>query len=168
MGAELLARSARMVARVVRQGKAGAAGLLLAFSLAIWLAPAALAMDQAELTIHTRQGPLTYFVEVARTPSERSRGLMFREELPKDHGMLFDFGQEQSVAFWMKNTPLPLDLLFIKADGEIVRITEQAEPYSQKLLPSGQPVRYVLEILGGSAAERGIRPGDRLGEPLPE
>ncbi|WP_235031429.1 DUF192 domain-containing protein [Geminicoccus flavidas] len=152
----------------MHQGKARGAGLLLAFGLAIWLAPAALAQDLTELTIHTRQGPLPYFVELARTPSERSRGLMFREELPKDHGMLFDFGQEQSVSFWMKNTPLPLDLIFIKADGEIVRITEQAEPHSLKLLPSGQPVRYVLEILGGTARERGIRPGDRLGEPLPE
>jgi uncharacterized membrane protein (UPF0127 family) len=168
MGAELLARSARMVARLVRQGKAGGAGLLLAFGLAISLAPAALAQDLTELTIHTRQGPLTYFVELARTPSERSRGLMFREELPKDHGMLFDFGEEQPVSFWMKNTPLPLDLIFIKADGEIVRITERAEPFSQKLLPSGQPVRYVLEILGGTARERGIRTGDRLGEPLPK
>jgi uncharacterized membrane protein (UPF0127 family) len=169
MGAALLqvgerwARSARMVARVGRQGKAAGVGLLLVFGLA--MGPA-LALDRAELTIHTRQGPLTYFVEIARTPSERSHGLMFREELEKDHGMLFDFGEEQPVSFWMKNTPLPLDLLFILADGEIVRITEQAEPYSQKLLPSGQPVRYVLEILGGSAGARGIRTGDRLGRPF--
>jgi uncharacterized membrane protein (UPF0127 family) len=163
-GGEGLARAARMVARVLPKGKAAGAGLLLALGLA----PAAMALDQAELTIQTRQGPLTYFVEVARTPSERSHGLMFREELPRDHGMLFDFGQEQPVSFWMKNTPLPLDLLFAEADGDIVRITEQAEPYSQKLLPSGQPVRCVLEILGGSAGERGIRVGDRLDVPLPK
>ena len=98
-----------MVARALAQGKAAAAGLVLA----LLLAPAALALDTTELTIHTRQGPLTFFVEIARTPPERSRGLMFREELPKDHGMLFDFGEEQPVSFWMKNTPLPLDLVFI-------------------------------------------------------
>jgi len=146
-----------MVARAGCKGKAAVALLL------VLLAPAAgLAMETRELAVETRQGPLTYFIEVARTPSERSQGLMYREELARDHGMLFDFGQPQHVSFWMKNTPLPLDLLFADAEGVIVRIHAQAEPFSETLIPSGQPVRYVLEIIGGSAAERGIRTGDRL------
>ncbi len=123
-------------------------------------------MDRAELVIQTRQGSLTYFVEVARTAAERSQGLMYRKELPRDHGMLFDFGREQPVSFWMKNTPLSLDLLFIDGKGEIVRIAERAEPFSQDLIPSTRPVRYVLEIIGGSSESRGIRVGDRLGGPL--
>jgi uncharacterized membrane protein (UPF0127 family) len=91
---------------------------------------------------------------------------MYRKELPKDHGMLFDFGREQPVSFWMKNTPLSLDLLFIDGKGEIVRIAERAEPFSQDLIPSTRPVRYVLEIIGGSSESRGIRVGDRLGGTL--
>ncbi len=152
-----------MVARLAGRGKAALA--VLAWLLV--LAPAALALPTGEATVHTRQGPLTFFVEIARSPAERSQGLMYREELAKDHGMLFDFVEERPVSFWMKNTPLPLDLLFIRKDGEIVRITPNATPYSTDLLPSGQPIRYVLEILGGSAAQRGIRVGDRLEPPPP-
>lgn len=157
-----------MVARAGRQGKAGPLwrGLLLLATLLAGLAPAARALETGELTLHTRQGPLTYLIEIARTPAERRQGLMFREELARDQGMLFDFGQEQRVSFWMKNTPLPLDLLFIDATGRIVALHEQAVPFSEELILSGQPVQYVLEILGGTAKERGIRIGDRLGRPL--
>ena len=123
---------------------------------------AAQALDTGELTIQTRQGPLTYFVEVARTPSERSQGLMFRKQLPKDHGMLFVFERTQSVSFWMDNTSIPLDLLFADAEGEVVNLHANAVPFSQDLIPSRQPIRYVLEIPGGVAKQRGIRVGDRL------
>jgi len=159
-----LGGAARIVARAARDGKAALLSVLLAFLLSL-AAPAA-AMETIELTLHTRQGPLTYFVEIARTRDERSRGLMFRQELPKDHGMLFDFGTEQPVTFWMENTPLSLDMLFIDGTGAIVGIKERAVPLSQDTIPSLKPVRFVLEILGGSAAERGIRVGDRLGKPL--
>ena len=140
-------------------GKAAVALMLLGSVLA---ASAAQALDTGELTIQTRQGPLTYFVEVARTPSERSQGLMFRKQLPKDHGMLFVFERTQSVSFWMDNTPIPLDLLFADAEGEVVNLHANAVPFSQDLIPSRQPIRYVLEIPGGVAKQRGIRVGDRL------
>lgn len=119
----------------------------------------------AKLAIATGTGTLELAVELARTPAERSRGLMFRQSLPERHGMLFDFHEEAPVAFWMKNTPLPLDLLFAGADGTIRHIHPRAEPFSESLIPSGGPVRWVLEIGGGEAARLGIAVGDRLLDP---
>ena len=130
--------------------------------VALFAAWPALALANGEVTVQTRQGPLTFFVEVAATPGERSRGLMFRKELAKDHGMLFVFDQTRPVSFWMDNTPIPLDLLFVDDQGAVVTVRENAVPYSQDLIPSGGPVRYVLEIPGGSAERRGIRVGDQL------
>lgn len=103
-----------------------------------------------------------FSVEVVDDDASRSRGLMFREELAPDAGMLFDFIDERPVAFWMQNTLIPLDMIFIKADGEIVRIHENAVPMDRTSIPSGEPVRFVLEIPGGRSTELGIASGDVL------
>jgi uncharacterized protein len=85
---------------------------------------------------------------------------MFRKELPEGRGMLFDFQQEQPVSFWMHNTYISLDMIFIAGDGRIVRIAENTEPLSDRLIPSGAPVRAVLEVIAGTARKLGIAPGD--------
>ena len=103
-----------------------------------------------------------FAVELATNDAERERGLMFRKALPEGHGMLFDFDREQPVSFWMHNTYIPLDMIFIRADGRILRIAENAEPLSDRLIPSGGPVRAVLEVIGGTARKLGIAPGDRV------
>ena len=91
---------------------------------------------------------------------------MFRRELPEGTGMLFDFHREQDVSFWMKNTYIPLDMIFIRADGRILRIAENTEPLSERLIPSGGPIRAVLEVIGGTAQKLGIAPGDRVASPI--
>jgi len=103
-----------------------------------------------------------FAVELATTDAERERGLMFRKELPDGQGMLFDFQRDQPVAFWMHNTYLSLDMMFIRSDGRIMRIEEDAKPESDDLIPSGSPVRAVLEVIGGSSRRLGIKPGDRV------
>jgi uncharacterized membrane protein (UPF0127 family) len=90
------------------------------------------------------------------------RGLMFRDRLPPDHGMLFLFADEREVSFWMKNTLIPLDLIFADASGRIVRIAERAVPLSTELIPSQAPVRAVLEVNGGTAERLHINVGDKL------
>jgi|TARA_A100001391_G_scaffold183224_1_gene150232 hypothetical protein len=126
------------------------------------LAPA-FAQDNEEVAIiHSGDQSFTFTVEIADTPEETSRGLMFREELGPDAGMLFDFVEERPTSFWMQNTLIPLDMLFIKADGRIVRIHENAKPMDTTPIPSGEPVRFVLEIPGGRSAELGLEAGARL------
>jgi len=105
-------------------------------------------------------------VEVMRTNEERARGLMHRRYLPADRGMLFDFQRVEPVAMWMENTFIPLDMLFIRADGTIARIAENTEPLSRRTIPSGEPVLSVLEINGGVSKTLGIKPGDRIEHPL--
>lgn len=114
------------------------------------------------LTIDTAGGPVRFDVEIADDYAERERGLMFRETLADDHGMLFDFERPQRVSFWMRNTMISLDIIFIGADGRILNIAERATPYSEDDIPSAGPALGVLEIRGGRAAELGIRPGDRV------
>lgn len=107
-----------------------------------------------------------FSVEIADNDAERARGLMYRKELPEGQGMLFDFHREQEVSFWMQNTYIPLDMVFIRADGRILRIAENTEPLSTKLIPSGGPVRAVLEVIGGTTRKLGIAPGDRVASPI--
>lgn len=114
------------------------------------------------LQIVTRNGVEEFRVELAQTPEELARGLMFRRELPERQGMLFDFLAEQHVGFWMRNTLIPLDMLFIGADGVIRHLHENAVPLSEETIASRYPVRAVLEINGGLARKLGIRPGDRV------
>ena len=114
------------------------------------------------LTIETRNGARRFSVEVARTGEEQARGLMYRTSLPEDGGMIFPMDPPRPAAFWMKNTPLPLDIIFIRADGTIARIAARTTPYSLDLVESGEPVAAVLEIAGGKAAAAGIAEGDHV------
>jgi uncharacterized membrane protein (UPF0127 family) len=118
------------------------------------------------LEIVTASGVHPFSVEIAETDEERARGLMFRKEMPDGKGMLFDFKVEQPVAFWMKNTYVSLDMIFIKADGRILSIAENTTPLSERGVPSGGPVRGVLEVVAGTAKKLGIKPGDRVAHPI--
>lgn len=101
-------------------------------------------------------------VEVAATGPEQSRGLMFRTELGPDEGMIFPYQFPQILGFWMKNTPLPLDIIFIDEDRRIINIAAQTTPYSLESVYSDRPAMAVLEIPGGRAAQLGIKPGDKV------
>lgn len=101
-------------------------------------------------------------LEVMHTPAGRERGMMYRTSLPEDHGMLFVFPEEVEHAFWMKNTLIPLDMLFIAADGRIAGIHPDAVPLSTASVSVGRPSRYVLEVNGGWAARHAVRAGDRV------
>ena len=114
------------------------------------------------LTIKAPDKTHVFTVEVARTPEEQAKGLMFRTSLPENGGMLFPFEKPRFASFWMKNTPTPLDILYIRADGTIARIAENTEPLSTRTIPSGEPVLSVLEINGGVARQLGIKPGDTV------
>ena len=119
------------------------------------------------LTIKSATGTHAFTVELAKTPAEQEKGLMFRTDIPKDVGMLFapypaDGGAPRDANFWMKNTPSSLDILFIRADGTIARIAENTVPFSESPVPSGEPVAAVLELNGGRASELGIGEGDTV------
>jgi uncharacterized membrane protein (UPF0127 family) len=118
------------------------------------------------LEIVSKTGVHVFAVEIADTDAERERGLMFRKSLPAGQGMLFDFKREQPVAVWMKNTLIPLDMIFIRGNGRILRIAENTKPLSERTIPSGGPVLAVLEVIGGTARELGIEPGDRVAYPI--
>jgi uncharacterized membrane protein (UPF0127 family) len=111
------------------------------------------------MTIRSKTGVHRFSVEVAATEEQQERGLMYRKSLAGDRGMIFPYDPPQDVAFWMKNTLIPLDILYIRADGTIARIT-RAEAMDLTPLPAGEPIAAVLEIRGGRAAELGIREGD--------
>ncbi len=120
------------------------------------------AAGQATLEIVSKSGVHAFAVELATNNAERERGLMFRKELPEGQGMLFDFERDQPVAFWMHNTYISLDMIFIRSDGRIAHVAENTEPMSDRLIPSGSPVRAVLEVIAGTARKLGIAPGDRV------
>lgn len=124
------------------------------------------AAEESTLEIVTSDGVHVFTVEMARTDEERQKGLMFRKDLPEGRGMLFDFKPDQPVAMWMRNTYIPLDMLFINGDGTIRRIAENTEPLSETTIPSGGPVRGVLEVIGGTAKRLGIKAGDKVAHPL--
>ena len=119
------------------------------------------------LVIQTSDGKRHSFkVELASSSEERSQGLMFRRILAADAGMLFDFGRTEPVSMWMKNTLIPLDMLFIDIDGTVVNIAQRTVPGSLTPIPSAKPVRFVLELPGGSASRLAIKPGDKFRHPL--
>ena len=133
----------------------------LALTFVLLLAPAAAwAQDLVPLTVTTEQGEAHPFqVEIAGTPEERARGLMFRTELAEDRGMLFIFPRRERIAMWMRNTEIPLDMLFISDDGRVTQIHERAVPHSEAVISSRRRVRYVLELPGGTAERLGLGPG---------
>ena len=118
--------------------------------------------QRSSLVVVTGGRELKFDVDLALNDAQRSHGLMFREKLGPYEGMLFDFYQEAPVSFWMKNTLIPLDMVFIGADGTIRHIHPNAVPLSTDTIPSQFPVRAVLEINGGSARLLGIKPGDKV------
>jgi hypothetical protein len=122
------------------------------------------------VTITGAGGTHVFQVEAAKTAAAQARGLMYRTDLRPNGGMLFwpyppDGGPPRPASFWMKNTPKPLDIIFIRADGTIARIAENTIPFSEEQVPSGEPVTAVLEVIGGRAAELGISEGDRVSWP---
>jgi uncharacterized membrane protein (UPF0127 family) len=126
------------------------------------LIPVAAGSSETQSVLHTARGDFRFTIEIADDNAERERGLMFRETIAPDAGMLFDFFQEQQVTFWMQNTHIPLDMVFIGADGLVKTIHANARPMDTTPIPSQVPVRFVLEIAGGRAAEIGLAPGDRF------
>ena len=137
--------------------------LVLCLIPLMWFtAPEAGAAALEKVTIMTASGQKTFDVAVMRTDAEREKGLMFRNYLPADRGMLFDFGAERPVMMWMKDTPLPLDMIFIRTNGSIARIAANTEPYSLTVLSSDEPVIGVLEINAGITEKLGIREGDQV------
>lgn len=142
--------------------------VLLATAPGALAQPAACDAGQAEikplqpLVIETPTGPKTFQVEVAATGRQREVGLMCRQSLAADKGMLFDFRKPQPVAFWMRNTLIPLDIVYIRPDGRILSIARNARPLDESLIPSGGVILGVLELRGGRAAELGLLPGDKV------
>jgi len=129
------------------------------------LDPVPLNLPTEILTIETENGRLEFTVEIAATNEARSRGLMYRREMADDHGMLFVFEGEGERYFWMKNTPLSLDIIFIRSDGKVGHIAKATTPFSEKTIPSIGPAHYVLEVLAGTADAQGIQPGDIVRAP---
>jgi uncharacterized protein len=117
------------------------------------------------LLVETASSQYRFDVEVADDPIERAEGLMYREALADNAGMLFLYPKPQPVEFWMKNTPLSLDIVFVREDGTIARIAESTTPMSEDLIPSGEPVRAVLEVKAGTMRQLGVAAGDRLRNP---
>ena len=140
-----------------------ALGMLLAMTLG--MLPLAACSSDDRLVAHTATGDYAFTVEVVDTPATRQQGLMFRQSLGKDAGMLFDFKREQQTAFWMQNTFIPLDMIFIAADGTVKTIHVNARPHDTTSIPSNVPVQFVLEIPGGRSEEIGLKPGDRIEHP---
>ncbi|GAB4251769.1 MAG: hypothetical protein Kow00129_12650 [Thermoleophilia bacterium] len=125
--------------------------------------PTAQALDEARITIRHADGKASHLtVEVADSQTEREKGLMFRRNLEDDHGMLFVFPQPADHGFWMKNTPLPLDMIFIDSSRRVAAIISGARPHSTEVLRAGVPSRYVLEVNAGWAEEVGLRVGDQI------
>jgi len=148
---------------MIAQGFAPAvrrAGALLAVLMVA--TPLAACSDEGRLVLHSATGDHAFNVEVVDTPESRAKGLMFREELADDAGMLFDFKQEREVSFWMSNTLIPLDMIFVGADGVVKTIHVNARPQDLTSIPSQVPVQCALEIPGGRTEELGIKPGDTM------
>ncbi len=140
--------------------------MLLVVLIFGWSAPAdtqrRVSFEHSEVLIETKRGQHRFTVELAKTPEQLSFGLMFRRSLPRDAGMLFDYERPQRVAMWMKNTLIPLDMLFIDKSGRIVHIRKRAVPGSLDAISSKVAVRGVLELNGGTVSRLGIARGDKV------
>ncbi len=119
-------------------------------------------LEQVGLCITSSGKTRAFTVEVARSAPDQAKGMMFRDRLDDDRGMLFPFPQAKVASFWMRNTVIPLDIIFIRANGSIESIAENAIPYSTDPIEAGEPVTAVLELRGGLAAELGIAAGDMV------
>ena len=141
--------------------RTAALGVILFFATAVFTS-GAIGLPTTQITIETSSGSKSFAVELASDPASQQRGLMFRRNLAPNAGMLFDFHRATSLSFWMKDTILPLDMLFIRSDGTISTIASNTVPLSTAPIPSAEPVRAVLEINAGLARELGIHVGDRV------
>lgn len=121
-----------------------------------------LTFSRAQVVLITASGRHRFDVELALTDAQLRLGLMNRRQLPAQAGMLFDFGRARPVAMWMKNTLIPLDMIFVAAGGRIIRIAENTEPQSLQVIASGGDARMVLEVNAGTAARLGLKAGDRM------
>lgn len=136
-----------------------------ALAVALVALPLAACSDEGRLVLNTATGAHSFNVEVVDTPESRAKGLMFVQELADDAGMLFDFREEREVSFWMRNTYIPLDMIFIGADGVVRTIHVNARPHDVTGISSQVPVQFVLEIPGGRSVEIGLEPGDTVEHP---
>jgi uncharacterized protein len=164
--------------RIILIGIVAALLLVVAISLTTNLTRMSDRWDEANRSATTQQSRLEpieivsgerrhrFMVEVMKSEPDRARGLMFRSSMPQDNGMLFDFGQDQMVTMWMKNTYLSLDMVFIFADGRIHRIESRTEPQSERTIASGVPVRAVLELNANVASRLNLKPGDKIVHPM--
>ena len=141
-----------------------------ALALVVFLAASAGARAQGgeldSLEIATSTGRHAFQVEIANNDATREHGLMDRRYMAADHGMLFEFDREAPVSFWMKNTYIPLDMIFIAPSGAVTHIAANAEPLSERVIPSGKPCVAVLELNGGTAASIGLNVGDKVRHPF--
>lgn len=157
--------------RQSRRAAVGAALLHVAAACAVGLADAGVAVARSEATAAAREerleivtatGVRALDVEIAATPEKQALGLMYRTSLPDTKGMLFTHGEPRELSMWMRNTYIPLDMVFIRADGTIHRIEARTEPLSERIISSNGPVTAVLEIAGGAAERMGLKPGDKV------
>lgn len=137
------------------------AALLIGLFLTCGIAPA-MQLRVETLTIETVKGSFSFAAEIAETPEQRSLGLMHRASLASDRAMLFDFGAPREVALWMKNTDIPLDMIFVRPDGTIARIAEHTVPQSLDVISSGEEVIAAIEVVAGTARRIGLARGDRV------
>lgn len=144
--------------RLSRSRTFAAASVAIALAMPL----AACSADDSKLSIQSATGKHQFTVEVVDTPESRAQGLMYRQDLADDAGMLFDFKEERPVSFWMRNTFIPLDMIFIEADGTVLNVHVNARPHDTTSIPSAGPVQYVLEIPGGRSVELGIAAGDQV------
>lgn len=154
-----------MPLRILRRPAAAAKSVGLLLALLVGVFPLAACSGDSRLVLHTATGDYPFTIEVVDTPAKRAEGLMFRQTLAPDAGMLFDFKEVREVSFWMRNTFIPLDMVFIAADGTVENIHVNARPQDPTSIPSGVPVQFVLEIPGGRSVEIGLKPGDKAEHP---
>ena len=142
--------------------------VLIAFSAAPLTSTAMAAgkMRVETVVITTASGEYSFEAEIADTPLHKSQGLMRRPLMDADRGMLFDNGTEREMFMWMKNTILALDMIFITKDGTVARVAKNTVPFSETIIPSGQPVKGVLEVNAGTADRIGLKPGDKVKHPM--
>ncbi|EPX78435.1 DUF192 domain-containing protein [Salipiger mucosus] len=143
----------------------GSRSALIGLLMALAAAPAWAACRDDTVSLRGDWGSARFRVVVADEAAERARGLMHVEQMPAGAGMLFVYEQERPVAFWMKNTLIPLDMIFADETGRVVKVHEEAVPHDETPIPSDAPARYVLEINGGLAARMGIEPGSEMQHP---
>jgi uncharacterized membrane protein (UPF0127 family) len=170
MPARLFLQTSQAVRVCVLRGLALLTPSRLVFIVALFVWTACGSSPRADslepLTVVTDSGAHDFVVEIAKDEMSRERGLMFRRFMAGDHGMLFEFESEDPQSFWMKNTYIPLDIIFIDRSGRVIRVAANAEPLSERTIPSGGPCIAVLELNGGVAADIGLKIGDQVKHPF--